>query len=149
MKTSSLPSETFCELVHSSPQRNIFSDVDVYCIPCKNCKIKYISETSRNLHVRLKRHKRDIRIGTLNNAQFQHISQSNRNFDFNSTKMFIYNKRLRRMFVATAISLNNFLNTRYQFFFIHCWIHSIIYLYKYIYIYIYIYISKCAGCYSG
>ena len=53
IKTTSLPSKTFHELVHSSPQRNIFSDAGVYCIPCKDCKLKYIGETSQNLHVRL------------------------------------------------------------------------------------------------
>ena len=59
-----------CKLVHSSPQHNIFSDAGVYYIPCKNCKLKYIGEISRNIHVRLKEHKRDIRIGNLNNALF-------------------------------------------------------------------------------
>ena len=106
------------ELVHSSPQRNVFSHAGVYCIPCKNCKLRYISETSRNLNVRLKEHKRDIRIGNLNNALFQHISQSNHNFDFNSAKMliYIYNKRLRRIFEAAAISFFNSLNTRPGFY---------------------------------
>ena len=101
------------ELVRSSPQHNIFSDTGLYCIPCKNCKRKYIGKTSRNLHVRLKEHKRDVRIGNLNNALFQHISQSNHNFDFNSAKMLIsiHNKRLRRIFEAAAISLFNSLNT--------------------------------------
>ena len=79
IKTTSLPSKKIHELVHSSPQRNIFSDAVVYCIPCKNCKLKYIGEVSRILHVRLKEHKRDIRIGNLNNALFLHISQSNHN----------------------------------------------------------------------
>ena len=84
------------ELVNSSPQHNISSD-GVYCIPCKNCKLKYIGETSRNLHIHLKEHKRDIRIGNLNNVLFLHISQSNPNFDFNSAKMLIYihNKSLK------------------------------------------------------
>ena len=63
-----------CELVHSNPQRDVFSDAGVYCIPCKNCILKYIGETSQNLHVRLKEQKRYIRIGNLNNALFQHIS---------------------------------------------------------------------------
>ena len=83
-----------------------------------NCKLKYIDETSRNFHVRLKEHKRDIRIGNLNNALFQHISQSNHNFDLNSAKMLIYihNKRLRRIFEAVAISLCNSLNTRPGFY---------------------------------
>ena len=34
--------------------------------------------------------KRDIRIGNSSNTLFQHISQSNHNFDFNSAKMLIY-----------------------------------------------------------
>ena len=106
------------ELVYSSPQHNIFSDADVYCIPCQDCKLKYIGETSRNLHIRLKEHKRDIRIGNSNNALFLHISQHNHNFDFNSAKMltYIYNKNLRRIFEAAAISFLNSLNTRPGFY---------------------------------
>ena len=59
-------------------------------------------------------HKRDIRIGNLNNALFLHISQSNHNFDFKSAKMLIYihNKSLRQIFEAAAISFFNSLNTR-------------------------------------
>ena len=48
------------EIAHFIPQRNIFSDAGFYCIPCKDCKLKYIGETSRNLHVRLKELKRDV-----------------------------------------------------------------------------------------
>ena len=63
-------------------------------------------------------HKRDIRIGNSNNALFQHISQSNHNFHFNSANILIYihNKRLRRIFEAAAISLFNSLNTRPGFY---------------------------------
>ena len=109
MKTVCSPSKTIRKFVYFSPQRNIFSDASLYCILCKNYKWKYIGETSRNLHVRLKEHKRDVRIGNWNNAMFQHISQTNHNFDFNSAKMLIYihNKILRRIFEATAISLCN------------------------------------------
>ena len=67
IKTASSSSKTIRDLVHCSLQRNIISDASVYCIPCKNCKLKYMGETSRNLRVRLKEHKRDIRIGNLNN----------------------------------------------------------------------------------
>ena len=118
IKTTSLHSKTIRELVHSSPQRNIFSDASVYCIPCKDCKLKYIGETSRNLHVRLKEHKRDIRIGNSNNALFLHISQHNHNFDFNSAKMltYIHDKNLRRIFEAAAFSFLNSLNTRPGFY---------------------------------
>ena len=118
IKTTSLSSKMICDLIHSSPQCNIFSNACVYCIPCKNYKLKYIGETSRNLHICLKEHKRDIRIGNLNNALFQHISQSNHNFNFNSAKMliYIYNKRLRQIFKAGAISLCNSVNTRPGFY---------------------------------
>ena len=105
-------------LVHSSPQCNIFSDAGVYCIPCKKCKLEYIGETSRNLHVCLKEHKRDIRIGNLNNALFQQISQSNHNLNFNSAKLLIYihNKRLRKIFETSTISLCNSINTHPRFY---------------------------------
>ena len=39
IKTTSLPSEMICELIHSSLKNNIFSDASVYCIPCKDCKL--------------------------------------------------------------------------------------------------------------
>ena len=116
--TTSLPSKTILELVHSSSPRNIFSDAGVYYIPCMDCKLKCIGETSQNLHVHLKEHKRDIRIGNLKNALFQHISQSNHNFDFSYAKtlIFIQNKRIRRIFEAAFISLSNSLNTRPGFY---------------------------------
>ena len=118
IKTTSLPSKTIHELVHSSPQRNIFSEAGVYCIPCKDCKLKYIGETSRNLHIRLKEHKRDIRIGNSNNALLVHTSQHNHNIDFSSAKMltYIHNKNLRRIFEAAAISFLSSLNTRPGFY---------------------------------
>ena len=85
---------------------------------CKDCKLKYIGGTSRNLHVRLKEHKRDIRIGNSNNALFLHISQHNHNFVFNSAKIltYIHDKNLRRISEATAISFLNSLNTRLGFY---------------------------------
>ena len=58
IKTTSLPPKMIHDLVHSSPQHNIVSNAGVYCISCKNYKLKYIGETSWNLHVRLKEHKR-------------------------------------------------------------------------------------------
>ena len=105
------------EKYYKSPG-NYLRNYRVYCIPCKNFKSKYIGETSRNLHGRLKEHKRDIRIGNLNNALFQHISKSNHNlhFDFAKMPIYIHDKRLRRIFEAGAISLCNSVNTRPGFY---------------------------------
>ena len=50
IKTTFLPSKTIHDLVDFSPQRNIVSDAGVYCFPRRNYKIKYIGETSWNLH---------------------------------------------------------------------------------------------------
>ena len=116
IKTTSLPSKTICELVHSSPQRNIFSDAGVNCVPCKNSKLKYIGETYRNLCVRLNEHKRDTMIGNLNNATFQHISQPNHIFDFSSAKILIYIHNKRQIFETAANSNFNSLNTRLGFY---------------------------------
>ena len=77
-------------LLHPSHRRNIISDVDVYCIPCKNCKSKYIGKTSRNIHKCLNEHRRGIRVGNLNNALLLHISKSDNNFNFNATMMLVY-----------------------------------------------------------
>ena len=76
--------------------------------------------------VRLKEHKRDLRIGNSNKALLSHISQSNHNFDFNTAKILIYNKSLRRTFEAAAIAFFNYL---------------------YIYIYIYIYRHPQTDCF--
>ena len=72
----------------------------------------------KHLGTHLKKHKKDIRIGNLNNALLQYISQSNHDFDFNSAKMLIYihYKRLRQIFEAGAISIFNSVNTRPGFY---------------------------------
>ena len=82
----------------SSPRCHIV----YYCIPYKDSKSKYIGETLENIHKRLYEHRRNI-----NNTLFQQIFKSDPNFDFNATTMlaYIYRKRLRRIFVAGAITL--------------------------------------------
>ena len=49
---------------------------------------------------------------------FNSFLKSNHNFDFNSAKMliYIYNKRLKRIFEAGVISLCNSVNTRLGFY---------------------------------
>ena len=42
IKPASLPSKMNSDLVHPSPQHNIVSDAGVYCIPCRNYKLRYI-----------------------------------------------------------------------------------------------------------
>ena len=71
----------------------------------------------KQLGIFTEEHQRDIKIGNLNYALFQHISQSNHNFDFNCAKALIniHNKRLRQIFDAGAISLCNSINTRLGF----------------------------------
>ena len=110
-------SNTIRDLLQSNPRRDIISDTDVNCILCKDCKLKYIGETSRNAQKCKYEHRRNIRLGNLNNALFQHIYKTDHNFDFNATTMLahIHNKRLRKNFEASAISLFRSVDNRPSF----------------------------------
>ena len=57
------------DLLLSSPRHDIISDTSVYCIPCKDCKLKYIGKML-NIHKCIEEHRRDIRVCNLNNALF-------------------------------------------------------------------------------
>ena len=107
IKTVTFSCKTIRDLLYSISRRDVISDAGLYCISCKNCKLKYIGETARNVQKRIFEHKRDIRLGNLNNALFLHIYKSDYNFDFNAaTKLaHIHQKRLREIFEADAISL--------------------------------------------
>ena len=85
---------------------DIKSSAGVYSIPCKDCKLKYIGEMSRNIYNPLYEHKRDIRLDNLDTL-FLHIYKTDHNFDFNTAMMLvhIHNNRLRQTFEASAISL--------------------------------------------
>ena len=106
IKTASSSSKTIRNLLHSSPQRNIVTDDIVYCIPCRNCTLKYIGETSRNLHACLKEHKRDIRVGKLDKALLNQII----------TSSYIQIKRLRRIFEVGILSFCKSLNNSPSFY---------------------------------
>ena len=113
IKTVTLSSKTICDLPHLS-----VSEAGVYCIPCKDCRFKYIGEMSRNINKCLYKHRREIRVGNLNNALLQYISKSNHNFDFGAATMlaYIHNKRLRWIFKASTISLCWSINNQLDFF---------------------------------
>ena len=105
-KTVSISTKTI-DLLHLNSRHDIISGVGVYCIPCKECKLKYIGEYTINVHKYIYEHIRDIRSDNLNNAVFLHIPKTDHNFDFNASTMLVYilNKRLRQIFEAGAISL--------------------------------------------
>ena len=65
-----------------------------------------MGETLRNIHVSYNEHRRDSRVGKLDNALLLHISKSNRNFDFNTAIVlaYIHNKRPRQILEAGTIS---------------------------------------------
>ena len=89
IKTVTLSSKTICDLI-TLGLINILSVMLVSSISCKDCKLKYISETSRNINKHLYEHKRNIRLGNLYNALFLHISKTDHNFDFNAATMFAH-----------------------------------------------------------
>ena len=68
IKTVTLSSKTIRDLPHSSPQHNIISVAGVYCNPWKDWDSKYIGEMSKNIHKHLYEHRKEIRVGNLNDA---------------------------------------------------------------------------------
>ena len=50
IKTVTLSSKMICDLLHSRSQHTIIPNASVDCIPCKNCKWKYVGDMSRNNH---------------------------------------------------------------------------------------------------
>ena len=72
----------------------------------------------RNIHERLNEHRKDIRVGNLNYELLQHIPESDDNFDFNATTMlvYIYNRRLRRIFEAGVSSIYYSIKKRSDFY---------------------------------
>lgn len=77
-----------------------------------------MGETGRSVKSRVSEHKRDIRLGNLNNALFVHLTKSDHNFDFDSVEIlkYIHNKNLRRIYEAGIISTSRTVNTRPGFF---------------------------------
>ena len=75
-----------------------------------------LGETFINVYINI--NLLDIRLGNLNDALFQHISQTDHNFDFYTSTMLarIHSKRLRQIFEAGAILLLPSVNTRPVFF---------------------------------
>ena len=119
IKTITLSSKTICDLLHSSPCFDIISDTSVYYILCKDCKLKYIGKTLRNVQKCIYKHRRDIRLGDLINALLLHISKTDHNFDLNAATVLahIHNKRLRQIFEVGAISFFWSVNICPSFFF--------------------------------
>ena len=82
IKTVTLSSKTICDLLHSSPLHDIVSDAGVYCIPCKDFKLKYIGKTARNVQKSVYKHKIGIRLDNLNNSLLLHILKTDHNLDY-------------------------------------------------------------------
>ena len=64
-------------------------EAGVYKIPCKeiNCKKNYFGETGRNINIRAKEHKNEIRKGNEQNALFSHMNTTSHNIDFDKQEL--------------------------------------------------------------
>ena len=93
--------------------KNSTIEAGVYSIPCKepNCKKSYFGETGRNIKIRSKEHKNDIRKGNDQNALFSHMNSTNHAIDFNNQKLLFKSENYveRRIVESCYIdSRNNF-----------------------------------------
>ena len=72
------------ELIRNSPQCN---EGCIYTIPCKNCNMFYIGQTSKSLEQRKKQHRYSVRTGQGSNALFIHVRDSNHTIDWENCKV--------------------------------------------------------------
>lgn len=58
----------------------------VYLVPCSQCPLSYIGETTKTLNERLSQHKNDFKKGNYNNAIFKHFSSAQHKISWHCSK---------------------------------------------------------------
>ena len=99
-KTTNLTTKTIKQILMNHLKNLIYNEIH-----CHECKKFYIGETSRNLNVRIYKHKNDFKNGNTTNFLVSHYISPNHTFDFkNSTILsFIHDKNKVRILEACSI----------------------------------------------
>ena len=59
----------------------------VYKIPCKDCNLCYIMETSKQVISRVEEHKKNVNQKHMSSLIYQHIARKNHNMDWNNVSV--------------------------------------------------------------
>ena len=99
------------------PHSKNSSNSVIYSIPCSGCLKSYIGETGRGLDIRIKEHKRDVRLHKTTNAMVLHIEECNHLPKWDDARILTKPKdrTLRRNLEAAFISVYPSVNTRSGF----------------------------------
>lgn len=87
----------------------------VYCIDCRDCQGVYISQTGRQLGIRVAEHRRDVRNLKTSSALSEHATNLNHSFDFDSVKVLVCEKNLKKRLFYEMVQIyysSNSINKR-------------------------------------
>lgn len=80
----------------------------VYKIPCKDCNLSYIGQTSQTIKQRMTLHKSDVRLKNARCALTSHVSKTGHNMLFDGVKVLDNQKNLsKRLFLEMCYINNN------------------------------------------
>ena len=99
-------SSTIKNIVIKRKQKTSTSNACIYRVPCRECSLGYIGETSGDVKSRIYEHKRDLIKDNKLNALVQHRNLEEHNFDLRKTDIikYIHSTNVRRC-VESAIIL--------------------------------------------
>ena len=96
-------------LVRTKPDV-VFSDTSgagVYGVGCDRC---YVGETGRCFSVRLREHRDAVRLGKVNNAVFNHVSDTHHRIDWSKSKIVFHSDNLYTRQVIESALINETTN---------------------------------------
>ena len=64
----------------------------IYEIPCNQCNKKYVGQSGKELIVRLKQHRNNVRDGNMASSLFQHVNNHNHSINWTAAKEIIFCK---------------------------------------------------------
>ena len=97
-------SNTIKQMLISNKQAPVDSDRRgvVYRVPCAGCNKNYFGETGRGLSVRLSEHRRDVRLGRINNACFKHVRDTNHSINWEGAEILYKSEDLCQRLVVES-----------------------------------------------
>ena len=76
----------------------------IYQVPCSQCNKVYLGQSGKELTVRLKQHKYNVRTGNMSSALFVHMNEFNHRIEWQDAKELIYCKDLvKRNIIESSI----------------------------------------------
>ena len=94
-------------LIKNSPKQ---TSGCIYEIPCNQCNKKYVGQSGKELAIRIKQHKYNVRTGSMASSLFQHMNEENHSINWNAAKEIMYCKdSVKRNIIESCIIKKNYM----------------------------------------